>query len=583
MGARRFEEDPTCRAHPRPSTAPIPRARSPPRRSAAPTGAAGAPTTCWAPSTSSTRPSAGEGAALVRRGVSFSLAQSLRHRRPAEGLAAADQPGAHDARHRPGRRARAGLPARPRRRRRRGVHAAAGLDPVGRPRAHLRPRHRLERPARRRRGDQRGRPGHRHRDRRRPDRRPRRAARRRPRARRRTASCPTGSRSPPSTSRRRSPRRARSSRVGRGDLVLVRTGRLGPGPRRRLGRLRRRRRRPGLSFTTADWLHGTRDRRRSPPTPGASRCGPTSSTTRSSRCTRSPSRTSGCSSARCGTSTRWPRTAPPTASTSSCSIAAPLPVTGAVGAPGQPHRRQVTSKEPTMPAVDAPSWSSAAAPPAPPPRSCSPRPASPSTSSRSSRTSPRVGSGITLQGNALRVLRDLGVWEQVARRGLRLRQPRHPRARPGRHAGRGDPRRPHRRPRPAGDGRACRARTWPGSCSTAPPRSASKIRFGTTAADLRQDDAGVDVTFSDGVRRPLRPGDRRRRGPLVDPPRARHRAGDRDRRAWASGGPFGPRPASVTRTDLYYGGPSLHRRLLPDRRGLALRLHRRGRPGPLRR
>jgi hypothetical protein len=57
----------------------------------------------------------------------------------------------------------------------------------------------------------------------------------------------------------------------------------------------------------------------SPPTPGASRSARTSSTTPSSRSTRSPSRTSACSSARCGTSTRWPPTARPTGSTSSCS------------------------------------------------------------------------------------------------------------------------------------------------------------------------------------------------------------------------------------------------------------------------
>ena len=51
---------------------------------------------------------------------------------------------------------------------------------------------------------------------------------------------------------------------------------------------------------------------------------------------------------------------------------------------------------------------------------------------------------------------------------------------------------------------------------------------------------------------------------------------------WASGGSFAPRPASVTRTDLFYGGAVLHRRLLPDRRGHPVRLPRRGRAGPLR-
>ena len=86
-------------------------------------------------------------------------------------------------------------------------------------------------------------------------RRPRRAARRRPRDRHATASCPTGSRSPPSTSRRPSPRRAQS----RG-----RPRRPRPGPHR-AARPRPRDgwgdyaggAAPGLSFTTADWLHGT--------------------------------------------------------------------------------------------------------------------------------------------------------------------------------------------------------------------------------------------------------------------------------------------------------------------------------------
>ena len=94
----------------------------------------------------------------------------VRRQRPAEGLAAAHQPGAHHARHRRRRRARQpGLPARNRRGRRRDLHAAAGLHPMGRPWAHLRPRQRLERSPGRRCGDQRGRPGDRDPDRDRPD------------------------------------------------------------------------------------------------------------------------------------------------------------------------------------------------------------------------------------------------------------------------------------------------------------------------------------------------------------------------------------------------------------------------------
>jgi hypothetical protein len=114
-----------------------------------------------------------------------------------------------------------------------------------------------------------------------------------------------------------------SSRVGRGDIVVVRTGQLS------------RVRRDGWASTP----EAPRRACRSPPpggctaarsprsrrTPGGSRSGPTSSTTRFSPCTRSPSRTSACSSARCGTSTPSPATAPPTASTTSGSPPPPSP------------------------------------------------------------------------------------------------------------------------------------------------------------------------------------------------------------------------------------------------------------------
>ena len=104
----------------------------------------------------------------------------------------------------------------------------------------------------------------------------------------------------------------------------------------RLGRLRRRTgARPELS-RRPDGCIAPRSRR-SPPTRGASRCDPTSSTRRrSSRCTRSSSRTSDSRSARCGTST---------SSATSCAelgrfdfllSAAPLPITGAVGSPINP-------------------------------------------------------------------------------------------------------------------------------------------------------------------------------------------------------------------------------------------------------
>ena len=156
-----------------------------------------------------------EGAALVRRGAAFSLSQPFDMDGPAARLAAAHQPRAHDARHRP-RGPRRRVPARARRRRRRHRHAAAVLDPVGRARAHLRPRPRLERSRRRRRRHQRGRPRHRHRDRRRPPRRARGAARRRPRPR------------PPTARRRRAARRLRDHRrAPRADASPPRASRSG--------------------------------------------------------------------------------------------------------------------------------------------------------------------------------------------------------------------------------------------------------------------------------------------------------------------------------------------------------------------
>src|SRR3712207_1576209 len=82
-----------------------------------------------------------------------------------------------------------------------------------------------------------------------------------------------------------------------------------------------------------------------------------------------------------------------------------------------------------------------------------------------------------------------------------------------------------------------------------------KVRFGTTFTELTQDADGVDVTFSDhstgrydlvvgadGVRSWTR------RALGINLETASVGMG-----IWRA---FGPRPASVTRTDLYYGGPS---------------------------
>ena len=93
-------------------------------------------------------PSGPRAAALVRRGRSFSLSQPFDMNGPQKGWRRRTNPvhtmldtGTDAAARQPG------LPARHRRRRRRDRDAAAVLHPVGRPRPHLRPRHGLERPA----------------------------------------------------------------------------------------------------------------------------------------------------------------------------------------------------------------------------------------------------------------------------------------------------------------------------------------------------------------------------------------------------------------------------------------------------
>jgi 2-polyprenyl-6-methoxyphenol hydroxylase-like FAD-dependent oxidoreductase len=164
-----------------------------------------------------------------------------------------------------------------------------------------------------------------------------------------------------------------------------------------------------------------------------------------------------------------------------------------------------------------------------------------------------LGSGITLQGNALRVLRQLGVWDQVAERGyafdtLGLRAP--------------DP-----------DGtlivELTDVRTGGGElpatvgmyrpdlAATLVVRATSagaKVRFGTTYTALTQDEAGVDVTFADGSSGRydlvvgadgVRSWTRRQLGIQLD-------TQSTGMGIWRV---FAPRPASVTRTDLYYGGP----------------------------
>ena len=125
-----------------------------------------------------------------------------------------------------------------------------------------------------------------------------------------------------------------TSTVGRGDVLLLRTGQLtrchregwgeyagGPAPGVSLRR--------STGFTAPRWP-------RSRPTPGARRSGPTSFPMRFSRGIRWRSRTWACTSGRCSISTFSPRNVPPTAPTTVLLIASPLAVKGGVGAPVNP-------------------------------------------------------------------------------------------------------------------------------------------------------------------------------------------------------------------------------------------------------
>lgn len=163
-----------------------------------------------------------------------------------------------------------------------------------------------------------------------------------------------------------------------------------------------------------------------------------------------------------------------------------------------------------------------------------------------------LGSGITLQGNALRELRTLGVWKQVQASGygfdtLGLRAPddagtllvEFPDVRSG-----------------GPDLPATLGMPRPDLARILVERAAAvgvKLRFGTTFTTLDQDAAGVTVTFADGAggrydlligADGIRSWTRRMLGITLET------------RAIGMGiwRAFGPRPASITRTDLYYGG-----------------------------
>jgi 2-polyprenyl-6-methoxyphenol hydroxylase-like FAD-dependent oxidoreductase len=165
-----------------------------------------------------------------------------------------------------------------------------------------------------------------------------------------------------------------------------------------------------------------------------------------------------------------------------------------------------------------------------------------------------LGSGITLQGNALRELRSLGVWEQVQAAGYTFDVT------------------GFRAPDPAGtvlfevpdaktggpDLPAAMGMPRPELAHILADRATEvgvKLRYGTTFTELVQDDAGVDVTFSDGSSGRydvvigadgVRSWTRRALGINLETTSV-------GMGIWRA---FGPRPAGVTRTDLYYGGPS---------------------------
>ncbi|MFJ9721809.1 FAD-dependent oxidoreductase [Streptomyces sp. NPDC101209] len=163
-----------------------------------------------------------------------------------------------------------------------------------------------------------------------------------------------------------------------------------------------------------------------------------------------------------------------------------------------------------------------------------------------------AGSGITLQGNALRVLRELGVWEQVKASGFGFGSV-------GITAPEGTVLHVARDIRTGGD-------DLPATVGIQRPQlqcvlidavraSGASVRLGTRAESLEQDGDGVTVAFTDGTRG---------RYDLVV---AADGLGSTTRAALgitAKPEPTGmaiwrvaaPRPAGVTRTDLAYGGPA---------------------------
>ncbi|MEU9136484.1 FAD-dependent oxidoreductase [Streptomyces sp. NPDC048404] len=163
-----------------------------------------------------------------------------------------------------------------------------------------------------------------------------------------------------------------------------------------------------------------------------------------------------------------------------------------------------------------------------------------------------AGSGITLQGNALRVLRELGVWKEVSASGFGFGSV-------GITAPDGTVLHVARDIRTGGD-------DLPATVGMQRPRlqrilidavraCGASVRLGTRVEQLEQDDTGVSARFTDGTEG---------RYDLVI---AADGLGSTTRAAigiTAKPEPTGmaiwrvavPRPAGVTRTDLAYGGPA---------------------------
>ncbi|MEV5614035.1 FAD-dependent oxidoreductase [Streptomyces sp. NPDC052225] len=163
-----------------------------------------------------------------------------------------------------------------------------------------------------------------------------------------------------------------------------------------------------------------------------------------------------------------------------------------------------------------------------------------------------AGSGITLQGNALRVLRELGVWEEVRRSGYGF-------GAVGITAPDGTVLHVAEDLRTGGD-------DLPATVGMQRPHlqrilidavraSGAGVRLGVRATDLDQDDSGVTVRCTDGTEQRydlviaadgLGSATRAAIG-ITDKPEPTGMA------IWRIAT---PRPAGVTRTDLAYGGPA---------------------------